>query len=877
MSNSNKSSQIIRQEFLDFFQSKKHTIVSSASLVPDNDQTLLFTNAGMNQFKDVFLATGSRPYTRATDTQKVMRVSGKHNDFDDVGRDTYHHTFFEMLGNWSFGDYYKKEAIIWAWELLTEVWGLPKERLYATVYNSDEESANIWKTETDINPDHVLFFDEKDNFWEMGVTGPCGPCSEIHIDLTKDLSKSIGAKGVNADDPLFMELWNLVFIQYNRQEDGSLADLPSKHVDTGMGFERIVAVLQNKNSNYDSDLFTPIIDFLGKDSGIAYTDDTQGTPHRVIADHIRALTFAIGDGIIPSNEGRGYVIRKILRRAIRFGKELGYTNPFLYKLVAIVTEIMGSTFPEIHDRKASIESVIKAEEESFFRTLNKGFDKIKELIAHTKSTKNTTISGEDVFLLYDSMGFPVDFTEQILKDEDLNFDQKRFAQLMEEQKERARAAWKGEGINFSAFGNLPKTSYVGENEFQNDATILGIVIKEKKVSSCKEGDDIAIILDRTVFYGEKGGQVGDSGLVKSGEENIIEIFDTKIFEGKYVHLGKVLKGFFKDNQTVVAVVNQNRKKDIARNHSAAHLLFKALRAVLGNHIGQAGSFVAENRARIDFTHPKAVSPEELQEITKIVNQDIIDNHQTFITEMPIDQAKATGAIAAFEEKYGDIVRVVTMGDSIELCGGTHINYTGELGILAIVEESSVSAGTRRLEAYVGKTAFDYIQKVRSLEKKVTQVLKCGDHEIISKIEKIIEDSKAKDKELKKLNAQLAGGIFDTFLEKAFTIGTHKIIIENIVGDGDTVLDLTNHFRDKVNSGILVLGVKKSDGEALLSVRITENLTDKIQAGNIIKEISPIIGGKGGGRADQAMAGGKDSSQLEKALKSAKEMITSTLA
>ena len=870
-----KSSQEIRQEFIEFFKNKEHTVVSSASLIPDNDQTLLFTNAGMNQFKDVFLNTGSRPFTRAVDTQKVMRVSGKHNDFDDVGRDTYHHTFFEMLGNWSFGDYYKKEAITWAWELLTKKWNLPKERLYITVYETDDESFDLWLKETDVDKTHVLKYGKKENFWEMGATGPCGPCSEIHIDLTPDLSKSIGEKGVNADDPLFIELWNLVFIQYNRQEDGSLQELPAKHVDTGMGFERITAVLQNKLSNYDTDLFLPIIEFLAKDSSVPYQSDAEGTPHRVIADHIRALTFAIGDGIIPANEGRGYVIRKILRRAVRFGRELGYKKPFLYKLVDIVVGIMGDTFPEIKEKQSSIESVIRSEEESFFRTLNKGFDKIKELISQAKSSNNKIVSGDDAFLLYDSMGFPIDFTEQILKDEDLTFDQDRFNILMQEQKERARSAWKGDGINFDAFGNIAHTDYLGHDLHQTEAKIIGLVKESNKVTSCTAGDDIALVLDKTPFYGEKGGQIGDSGLIKINEENIIEIFDTKIFQGKHVHLGKVLKGSFKENDLVLAIVDEERKQDIARNHSAAHLLFKALRAVLGDHIGQAGSWVGDNRLRIDFTHPKAISPTELAKITALTNKDIMDNHLTNITEMPIDQAKASGAIAAFEEKYGDIVRVVTMGDSIELCGGTHISSTGEIGVLTLVNESSVSAGTRRLEALVGTSALDYINDSLALEQNVAQTLKCGTHDILERLNKALEESKQKDKEIKRLNSLLAKTFFTELQTNAHDINSKTVIVAEV--NFDLIQDLGDHFKSSIESGVLVLGAHKSDGGAVLNVIVSKNLTDTIKAGDLIKQIAPIIEGNGGGKPDQAMAGGKSGVHLKDALAKSLEIIKQILS
>ncbi|MGL4563251.1 MAG: alanine--tRNA ligase [Brevinema sp.] len=865
-----KSSKQIRQEFFNFFQSKKHTLVPSASLIPDNDQTLLFTNAGMNQFKDIFLGTGSRPFTRAVDTQKVMRVSGKHNDFDDVGRDTYHHTFFEMLGNWSFGDFYKKEAISWAWELLTEKWNLPKERLYVTVHQTDDESLNIWKTETDINHSHILKYGDKENFWEMGSVGPCGPCTEIHIDLTPNLAESIGEKGINADNSLFIELWNLVFIQYNRQEDGSLIDLPAKHVDTGMGFERITAVLQNQESNYNTDLFVPIIDRLSKESGILYEEGVAGTPHRVIADHIRALTFAIGDGIIPSNEGRGYVIRKILRRAVRFGKELGYTKPFLHELVDIVVEMMGDYFVEIKERCSSIKSVIQSEEESFFRTLNKGFDKIKELIASAKSKNQHQITGSDVFMLYDSMGFPVDFTEQILKDEDLSFDQKEFNTLMQQQKERARASWKGDGFNFSVFGNVEKTLFLGHTETQTTSTILAIVKDNQKVSSVDEGDDIAIILDKTPFYGQKGGQIGDSGTIKNNT-NIIEIFDTKIFEEKFIHLGKVVRGTFSEGQQIITCIDVDRRKNITRNHSAAHLLFDALRKILGNHIGQAGSWIDEHHLRIDFTHPKALSQKELTQIENMVNQIVLENHQTFIQELSIEEAKKTGAVAAFEDKYGDIVRIVTIGPSKEFCGGSHVHASGEIGIVNIIGDSSVSAGTRRFEATTGIAAIQRFQEKIMLEKEVATLLKCSDTEIIGKLEKLLEESKNKDKQLKQLQLELSAQLFEDLLAKSKKIKDHHIIVSEL-NHSDNINNISQHFKDRILSGILVLGAKKEDGDCILSVLVTKNLLSTITANDLIKQIAPIIDGKGGGKPQQATAGGTNGSNITKALDQAQNII-----
>lgn len=859
-----KTAESVRQDFFNFFRSKGHTIVPSASLAPENDPTLLFTNAGMNQFKDIFLGTGTRPYTRAADTQKVMRVSGKHNDFDDVGRDTYHHTFFEMLGNWSFGDYYKKEAIMWAWELLTDIWKLPKERLYATVHYSDKESFEIWRNFTDINPEHILEFGDKENFWEMGATGPCGPCSEIHIDLSPDPAQSIGVQGINTDNPLFIELWNLVFIQFNRNEDGSLTELPAKHVDTGMGLERITAVLQQKNSNYDTDLFMPIINAVSEHSGIIYTQGPEGTPHRVIADHIRALTLAVGDGIMPSNEGRGYVIRKILRRAARFGRELGLTEPFLHFLVPVVVKIMSEPFPELRDKLDSITSVIKSEEESFFRTLNKGFEKIKELIAKTHASQSQTVSGEDIFLLYDSMGFPIDFTEQILKDENLTYDKPAFEKLMDLQKERARASWKADSLDFSSFRHLPDTQYIETHAVE--AAIL---------KSTEQNDDtIALVLDKTPFYAEKGGQVGDIGTI-TADGLIVDIFDTKFLDGKHIHLGKIKQGRVSEGQTVTAEVDKTRKKNIARHHSAAHLINKALRQVLGSHVSQAGSWIGDTRMRFDFTHPKALTSDELRQIETIVNQDILDNYTADIKEMPIENAKKLGAVAAFEEKYGDIVRVVGLGDSLELCGGTHVKSTGEIGTISIIGETSVSSGTRRIEAIAGKAALDRFQETVEREKELSGLLKVPEKKLTERVETLLNELKEKEKEIKFYKNLLINAKFDELLNQSIFVKDYTILITEINADNETLTALSLKFKEKVKSGVMVLAAKQGD-KALLSAAVSEDLNSRLHAGQLIKELAPMIGGGGGGKADFALAGGKNAAGLCLALAAAQEKISNLL-
>ncbi|MBN1637698.1 MAG: alanine--tRNA ligase, partial [Ignavibacteriales bacterium] len=717
------NSRDIRQQFLDFFVSKKHKIVPSSPVVPFDDPTLLFTNAGMNQFKDVFLGKGTRDYTRAADTQKCIRVSGKHNDLEEVGHDTYHHTFFEMLGNWSFGDYYKEEAIVWAWELLTEIWKLPKERLWATVYKTDDESFEIWKTKTDINPNHILRFGEKDNFWEMGETGPCGPCSEIHINLTDDLeNKNL----VNAGTADCIEIWNLVFIQYNRDLKGHLHELPQKHVDTGMGFERLCAVLQNtppSSDNYSTDVFSPILKKISEISNKEYNKDNKSS-FQVIADHIRSLTFAIADGAVPSNEGRGYVLRRILRRAARYGRKLNLHEPFLFKLVDFLVKTMGDVFPELKNNQSTIEKIIKAEEVSFNATLDRGIELFEKLANRLIAENKKVIGGEDIFLLFDTYGFPVDLINIMAKEKEIQLDEKRFNELMNEQKEKARKSSKMKNqINEIALHSLDDFN-ISENVEQE---FLGYDKLESisKVIGTKSDDKILyLIVDKTPFYAEGGGQIADTGEVEI-DGNVLRVVNCIKVEDKFVHIIENEKQIpIRNNAEAILKVNRNRRWDVMRNHSATHFLHKALREVLGTHVQQSGSYVGPDRLRFDFTHFEKPKDEELEKIEQIINEKIRENLElNHLRGIPFDEAKKMGALMFFGDKYGEKVNVVQFGDyTLEFCGGTHVGNSSQIGMIKIVSESSIAAGMRRIEAVTGRGVEEYIkvqnEKINEEENKL---------------------------------------------------------------------------------------------------------------------------------------------------------------
>jgi len=853
------TSKEIRQSFLNFFKEKEHRIVDSAPVVPHGDPTLLFTNAGMNQFKDVFLATGSREYKRAVNTQKCIRVSGKHNDLEEVGHDTYHHTFFEMLGNWSFGDYYKEEAIIWAWELLTDVWKLPKERLWATVYRTDGEAFEIWKTKTDINPDHILRFDEKDNFWEMGDTGPCGPCSEIHINVSDDYDNP---KWVNAGDPKCIEIWNLVFIQNNRDENGKLHDLPAKHVDTGMGFERVCAVLQGKSSNYDTDVFTPIIKSIEDLSGIKYKVNEHQIAMRVIADHVRTLTFAIADGATPGNEGRGYVLRRILRRAARYGRNINLKEPFLYKLVDTVVENMGYYFTELKDQKANVKKIIKAEEESFNKTLDRGIELFDAISEKENVKREKLISGDDAFKLYDTFGFPLDLTMVMAREKGFTVDEKRFNELMNEQKERARNANRNEKISL-IYNDFIPDEYKVKTKFVGYDTLRAKVNKVNKI-------DNFLIFDTTPFYAEGGGQIGDTGFIEYNNKKI-KILNTFKVEDTYVHEIEEIENpqFPGASIDIIAPfyvqVDEKRRWDIMRNHSATHFLHKALREVLGSHVQQSGSYVGPDRLRFDFTHFEKVKTEELKKIEDIVNEKLLQNiPMIHHKDTPFEEAKKMGALMFFGDKYGDKVNVVQFGDyTMEFCGGTHVKNSSQIGLFKIISESSIASGVRRIEAITGRGVEEYIKK---------QELRIQNSE--QRINELVEEKKKLEKEIAKLQLEeKLGGIDDIISNQEEVNGINIFKGKVDVTGMDELKSMGDELRNKMKSGVGFLIAQVEDKVQMLCVVTDDLIKDKkLMAGKIVGEVAKLVGGGGGGKPHMATAGGKDIDKIDEALEKFSEII-----
>ncbi len=860
------TSKEIRDQFLEFFKNKEHRIVSSAPVVPFDDPTLLFTNAGMNQFKDVFLGKGNRDYNRAADTQKCIRVSGKHNDLEEVGHDTYHHTFFEMLGNWSFGDYYKEEAIIWAWELLTEVWKLPKERLWATVYRTDDEAFELWKTKTDINPDHILRFDEKDNFWEMGETGPCGPCSEIHINIGDDYNNP---DFVNADSPECIEIWNLVFIQNNRDETGKLHDLPAKHIDTGMGFERICAVIQGKKSNYDTDVFMPIINAISDLCGIKYLhkmEDENDIAMRVIADHIRTLTIAIADGATPGNEGRGYVLRRILRRAARYGRKLNLTQPFMHKLIDVVIENLGEIFPELKDNKDNVQKIVKAEEESFNATLDRGIELFEQISEKAKSDNAKTISGDDVFKLYDTFGFPVDLTNVMAKEKGFEIDEARFDELMNEQKERARQSTKSkissanvteEGLDNFEISSDSTTVFTGYDELKSEAEIIGHKI---------ENGTIYLILDRSPFYVESGGQVSDKGNIFIGDTHLLVTELAKV-DNKVIHVvNNESKIEIKNGMKVTAEVDGMRRWNIMRNHTATHLLHEALREVLGKHVQQSGSSVGPDGFRFDFTHFEKVKKEEIEAIESIVNEKIRENialqHHK---DTPFEDAKKMGALMFFGDKYGDKVNVVQFGDfTLEFCGGTHVKNSSQIGLFKITNESSIASGVRRIEAVTGAGVEKYIKQQESRIQNSE-----------NRIEELNDEKKKLEKEIAELKLQEKLGGIDSIVSSPFEVNGISLFKGKVEATNmDELKSMGDELRKKIKSGVGVLISAFEEKVGIVCVVSDDLIKDKkLMAGKIVGAVAKLVGGGGGGRPHLATAGGKDISKIDEALEGVNEIVS----
>lgn len=980
----------VRESFIKFFESKGHLFVRSSPVVPHDDPTLMFTNAGMNQFKAIFLGDNPKGWKRACNSQKCLRVSGKHNDLDVVGRDNYHHTFFEMLGNWSFGDYYKKEAIAWAWELLTEVWKLPKERLFATVYQDDDEAWQIWKDVSGLPDDRIMRFDAHSNFWEMGDTGPCGPCSEIHYDrgdlATQAETFKDPIKGVNGENDRYIEIWNNVFMQYERVSDGSLIPLKAKNVDTGMGFERICAILQGKTSNYDTDVFTPIIAKIAELSGVPYNDGEAGTPHRVIADHIRAISFAIADGALPSNEGRGYVLRRILRRASRFARLLGQKKPFICQLVQVLADTMGDAFPEIRERKEFVASVIKSEEERFIKTLDAGlerfenivkerdvlvksisiipkvgvlaktyiphllenlgdtfvsddefnwllnpenakevfglhnrqypfiikanereqyekdgtsryyaesffrgieeyfitsqwyednYDKVREwIISHYKK-----ITGNEAFQLYDTYGFPSDLTEILAEEKGYTVDMKLFDECMEKQKARARANMK-QGIN--TMGTEGWTQYSEES-----TKFVGYELSacETKVVRWREDKGVlSIVLETSPFYAEMGGQVGDKGTLVSGDLEI-DVFDTVKVNDTALCRGKVKKGTANEETmgaVFMATVDNDRRNDIRKNHSATHLLQAALREVLGTHVQQQGSFVSNELLRFDFSHFNAMTAEEIQKVEDIVNAKVMECLPVNTQVMGVDEAKASGAMALFGEKYGDEVRVVKMGCaneefSKELCGGLHVQNTGNIGLVKIISESSVSAGVRRIEAVSGRGALSLLRAGTQILTALREQLRCKDAEVLDRIQQSFVKTQNLEKSLQSVKLELATLVAAEVLNGGINVMGVNLFVRELNMPEDKYKDLLDGIQNKLATDSVAVIANKVNGNGSIAVMVGKDVQAKgIKAGDLVKDLAAACGGRGGGRPDRAQAGTKEVDKIAGAIANANNWIRAKL-
>ena len=871
----------IRRAFLKFFEEHGHTLVPSSGLIPKDDPTLLFTNSGMVQFKNCFLGLEDRGYTRAASSQKSVRAGGKHNDLENVGFTARHHTFFEMLGNFSFGDYFKKESISWGWEFLTEKMGLPKEKLWITIYQEDDEAFEIWNKIMGVPADRIVRMGMDSNFWMMGETGPCGPCSEILYDQGPGVGCGRPECSVECNCDRHLELWNHVFTQFDRDKDGHFHPLPKPNIDTGMGLERLAAVIQGVSSNYDSDLFTPIIRFVSKISGKAYgTSEDSDVSMRVIADHSRAVTFLIGDGCLPSNEGRGYVLRRILRRAARHGKLLGLDKPFLNEVVSVVVETMKDAYPDLSDKESFIRKVVVNEEQRFIETLDSGLKILSEEVATLKKSGQPIVPGEVVFKLYDTFGFPVDLTADIVKKDQLTLDMEGFEKAMEAQREKARESWKGSGEQAIAdsYKKLAvrgvSTEFIGfHGVTEATSCITAILKKDEPVDALAEGENAEIFVEETPFYGEKGGQVGDTGVIE-GEGFRFEVWDTQWpLDNLITHIGKLKKGAIKVGDRALMKVDRAIRRATEAHHSGTHVLNAALKKTLGDHIKQSGSLVNPERLRFDFTHFSKIDEAEMDKIEIIANQIIRENAAVETRLLPREEAMKTGAAAVFDEKYGEVVRLVKMGDfSMELCGGTHVERTGDIGALKVISESSVAAGVRRIEAVTGEEALKYFKKVETELKKSAALLKANPLELSERIEKIQKHQKELEKEIDSLNSRLATKDLSDLFKKVKEIKGIRVLATVVdAADVKTLRDFGDKLRDKIQSGIILIGSKAGDNAMLLCL-VTKDLTDKYHAGNIIKEIAPIVGGSGGGRPDMAQAGGPKPEKLKQALKKLQEMI-----
>ncbi|MRR33778.1 alanine--tRNA ligase [bacterium] len=869
----------LRERFLNYFAERGHTIVPSSNLIPKNDPTLLFTNAGMNQFKDLFLGHEKRDYIRACSSQKCVRAGGKHNDLENVGRTARHHTFFEMLGNFSFGDYFKKEAIAFAWEFLTEDLKLDKDRLYVSVYKDDDEAARIWHEQEGVPLERIYRFDE-DNFWSMGDTGPCGPCTEIFWDNGPETGCGSPNCAVGCDCDRYMEIWNNVFMQFNRDANGVMTPLPKPSVDTGMGLERISTVMQGVTSNYDTDLLQGIIRHVEKLSGKRYrADDRDDVSMRVIADHSRAVTFLICDGVLPSNEGRGYVLRRIMRRAARHAKMLGSSEPFLCHMVDAVTALMGDAYPDLLQREEYIRKVVRAEEERFAETLDNGLRILNEEVASLKKKGESVIPGDVLFRLYDTYGFPTDLTADIVQNDGFTIDEAGFEVCMERQREQAREHWKGSGEErvSAVYRDLHnqglRTTFTGYDERTAYSVITALLRDGKPVETAGQGDEVDVITETTPFYGESGGQAGDSGAISTGTAHL-EVIDTlKPFPELIVHRARVTAGSVRVGEAADLKVASDTRNATARNHTATHLLQAALRQVLGDHVKQAGSLVDNERLRFDFTHYSAVTPEELQRVEDLVNMHIMDNSEVTAREMEIDQAMESGATALFDEKYGDTVRVVKVGEvSAELCGGTHVRASGDIGSFKIVSEAGIAAGVRRIEALTGMEALRHARRLEEDQKRIASLVKAEGGDTVEKVVRLINRQKELQREIETLQGRLNASKSADLLAGVRDIGGVKALAVRVeMDDPKGLRELSDTLKDRIGSGVIAIGTHK-DGKASLLVAVTKDLTSRFKAGDIIKGLAPIIGGSGGGKPELAQAGGSMPEKLDEALEKLYEMV-----
>jgi alanyl-tRNA synthetase len=889
----NPTAAEIREMFLRFFEERGHRRVPSSSLVPQNDPTLLFTNAGMNQFKDVFTGRETREYRRATTAQKCVRAGGKHNDLENVGFTARHHTFFEMLGNFSFGDYFKKEAIAWAWEFVTsKKWlGLPADRLAATVFAGegnipwDQEAYDLWKAQG-VPEDRIHKLGAKDNFWAMGDTGPCGPCSEIHFFQGNDIpcaEEAAGRQclGVACDCDRWLEIWNLVFMQFERKQDGSLVPLPRPSIDTGAGLERMASVAQGKRSNYDTDLFQNIIRAIEKLAGKKYdaaSDD--GVSMRVIADHARATTFLVGDGVLPSNEGRGYVLRRIMRRAIRHGKRLGLEKPFLADVCSAVIEEMGAAYPEIRENRPFILKVAQQEEESFRRTLDKGLEILEAEMARLAKTGETVVPGKLAFQLYDTFGFPMDLTRVIAAERGFGVDESGFDRHMAEQ--RARSEWKGSGeqavgdLQKQIAGEVGETRFLGYEEVRARSLVKALIANGARAAKASKGDRVEVVVEATPFYGESGGQVGDTGVISAPGGRVKVADALRPVPGLVTHVGEVVEGTIAVGDEVELAVDEARRDLIRANHSATHLLHFALRERFGEHVKQAGSVVAPDYLRFDFSHFEPLGDEDLRAIERRVNELVRQNAETDTDVLELAAARKAGAMMIFGEKYGDVVRVVRIGPSKELCGGTHVRRTGDIAFFKIASEESIAAGVRRVVAYTGPRAVELVQREDEELKRAAALLKAGAFEVAQKIESTQKRMKELERALEEAKGKVAAAQSGDLAAQAAEVNGVKVLAARVQGDGKALRDLADKLRDRLGKGVVALA-SEQDGKAVLLVAVTKDLVGRVKAGDLVKDAAKLVGGSGGGRPDLAQAGGSDPSGIERALERVKELAQRALA